>query len=86
MRFLRRLLGRGEERPAGGEEAFEPVCPHVTLVARWDSADDIGKPEKVSSFICESCQTSFSREEGEQLQATEAERVRSLEAGRPDRQ
>ena len=84
MRFLRRLFGRSEEKPGGGEEASEPVCPHVTLVARWDSADDIGKPGKVSSFTCESCQASFSREEGEQLQATEAQRVRSLEAGPPD--
>jgi hypothetical protein len=58
----------------------------VTLVARWDSADDIGKPEKVTSFTCEACETTFSREEGEQLQATEADRVRSLEAARPDRQ
>jgi hypothetical protein len=58
----------------------------VTLVPRWNSADDIGKPEKVSSFICEACETSFSREEGEQLQATEAERLRSLEVERPDRQ
>jgi len=84
MRFLRRLFGRSEEEPGGGEGASEPVCPHVTLVARWDSADDIGKPEKVTSFTCESCQVSFSREEGDQLQATEAERVRSLEGERPD--
>jgi len=84
MRFLRRLFGRSEERPAGGEEAAGPVCPHVTLVPRWDSADDIGKPEKVSSFICEACETSFSREEGDRLRATEAERVRSLEAERLD--
>lgn len=76
MRFLRRLLGRREERPVGQKEASEPVCPHVTLVPRWDSAGDIGKSEKVSSFICVGCQASFSREEGEQLQATEAERVR----------
>ena len=86
MRFLRRLLGRSEERPVEQEQASESVCPHVALVPRWDSADDIGKREKVSSFICESCQASFSREEGEQLQATEAERVRFLEAERLDKQ
>jgi len=78
MRFLRRLLGRREEPPV-------PVCPHVTLVPRWDSADDIGKPEKVTSFICEGCQASFSREEGEQLQATEVERLRLGEAERLDK-
>ena len=86
MRFLKRLSGRREERPAGGEEASEPVCPHVALVPRWGSAGDIGKSEKVSSFICEGCQASFSREEGEQLQATEAERVRLGEAERLDKQ
>ena len=86
MRFLRRLLGWRGERPVGQEEASEPVCPHVALVPRWDSAGDIGKSEKVSSFICEGCQASFSREEGEQLQATEAERVRLGEAERLDKQ
>ena len=86
MRFLRRLLGRREERPVGQKEASEPVSPHVALVPRWDSAGDIGKSEKVSSFICEGCQASFSREEGEQLQATEAERVRLGEAERLDKQ
>ena len=85
MRFLRRLLGSSEERPVEQEEASEPVCPHVTLVPRWDSADDMGKREKVSSFICEGCQASFSREEGEQLQATEAERLRVGEAERLDK-
>jgi len=86
MRFLRRLLAWREERPVEQEQASEPVCPHVALVPRWDSADDIGKSEKVTSFICEGCQASFSREEGEQLQATEAERLRLSEAERPDKQ
>jgi transposase-like protein len=58
----------------------------VALVPRWGSAGDIGKSEKVSSFICEGCQASFSREEGEQLRATEAERVRLGEAERLDKQ
>ena len=86
MRFLRRLLGPKEERPVERKVESEPVCPHVALVPRWDSAGDIGKPEKVSSFICEGCQTSFTREEGEKLQATEAERVRLGEAERLDKQ
>ena len=86
MRFLRRLLGRREERPVEQKVESEPVCPHVALVPRWGSAGDIGKSEKVTSFICEGCQASFSREEGEQLQATEAERVRLGEAERLDKQ
>ncbi len=82
MRFLKRLLGRKDEQPAREAEAPEDVCPHVALVPRWDSADDIGKSDRVSSYVCEGCQGSFSREEGDRLQATEAERVRQLEAKR----
>ena len=82
MRFLKRLMGRQEERPAGEAEVSEPVCPHVALVPRWDSADDMGKPDRVTSYLCEGCQATFAREEGERLQAGEAERVRLPEAER----
>jgi hypothetical protein len=86
MGFLDRLLGRKQKQTVAEAEPSEPVCRHVSLVPHWDSADDIGKSDRVSSFVCEGCQATFSREEGERLQAEEAERVRQLEADRLDKQ
>ncbi len=85
MRFLKRLLGRGDEPPPE-EAASEEACPHTSLVPHWDSPDDMGKPDAVSSYLCEACQANFSREEGDRLQAAEAERVRQLETTRGDEQ
>ena len=80
MGFLDRLLGR--KTVVREEEAAGPAreCPHVALVAGWDSADDIGNPGKVSRYTCEACRATFSAEEGARLQAQEAERVRRIEA------
>ena len=85
MGFLDRVLGRKQGQMAKEAEAPAhavpaPECPHVALVPRWDSADDIGKADRVSSYVCEACQAVFSREEGSRLQATETERVRQIEA------
>ncbi len=45
------------------------ICPHTSLFARWDSAEDMGKPDKVTSYLCTGCESTFTREEGERLQA-----------------
>jgi transposase-like protein len=86
MGILDRLLGRKQERPEGEAEVSEPACPHAVVVPHWDSADDMGKPDRVSSYACEACHATFSREEGERLDAAQAERVRKLEAERLDKQ
>jgi transposase-like protein len=86
MSFLKRLLGRKEAPPPREAEVSEPVCPHVALVPRWDNADDMGKSEMVSSYVCEACKASFSREEGERLQAEGVERVRLLNVERLKKQ
>ena len=88
MSFLKRLFQRGSGPPAeqaDSEPASDTVCPHVALIPRWDSADDMGKPDKVSRYVCEACKAGFSREEGDQLRASEAERVRLIESERLDR-
>jgi hypothetical protein len=51
-------------------------CPHTTLTPRWDSLDDMGNAEKVSSYTCQGCNQQFSAAEGRTLLATEAERLR----------
>jgi transposase-like protein len=86
MGILDRLLGRKQEPPDKEAEVSEPVCPHASLVPQWDSADDMGKSDRVSSYACEACHATFSREEGERLQAAQAERVRKLEVERLNRQ
>ncbi len=82
MGFLDRLLGRKQVQPAEEPQAPQPECPHSVLVPHWESADDIGKSQMASSYACEACHQTFSREEGERLQAEQAERVRRLEAER----
>jgi hypothetical protein len=70
------LAGQRQQRegtPASAPEA--PVCPHTTLVPRWDSVADMGKEEKVTSYTCDGCQQRFSPAEGRALRATEAARL-----------
>jgi transposase-like protein len=91
MGFLDRLFGRrgGAEAPAKEnpvEQAVAAVeCPHAAVTARWESAADMGKTELVSSYVCESCGATFSREEGERLVGEAAERLRVSEEGRQER-
>lgn len=87
MGFLDRLFGRkGEAKPAKEQpNVVEAECPHGAVTARWDSAADMGKTELVSSYVCEACGATFSREEGEGLTATAAEHLRISEEGRQER-
>jgi hypothetical protein len=39
------------------------LCPHTALVPRWDSIDDMGKEDKATSYFCQGCERTFSREE-----------------------
>ncbi len=83
MGFLKRLLGRQETPAAERLQAPDPACPHVALVPRWGRVEDIGKPDRVTQFTCESCGAAFPREEGERLRDQGAERVRLAETERP---
>ena len=86
MGILDRLLGRKQKQPVEEAEVPEPVCPHVALVPHWHSADEMGKSDRVSSYACEACHATFSREQGERLLATQTERVRLLEGERLGKQ
>ncbi len=41
-------------------------CPHLVLVPRWDSVDDMGDESKASGYHCDACGVSLSLEEGRQ--------------------
>jgi len=91
MGFLDRLFGRkGAEGAPTKEKTIEEAtaekgCPHAAVTPRWDSAADMGKTELVSSYVCESCGATFSREEGSGLVASAADRLRISEEGRQER-
>ncbi len=80
MTFFKKLFKRGQGQPGAEAEQSEVACPHVVLVPQWDSAADMGNPDKVARYTCQSCQAPFSLEEGKRLMADEAERVRLSEA------
>jgi transposase-like protein len=82
MGFLSRLFGGKKEEPLDESAAAAAECPHTALVPRWDSAEDMGKEDKISGYRCEGCSNTFSREEGQRLLEAEEERVRALETER----
>ena len=78
MGLLDRLLRRkGNAEGEQGTEAATPPCPHTALGPRWDNAGDMGNGSKASSFRCEACGETFTREEAERLREAEAERLKA---------
>ena len=51
------------------------ACIHAVLAPRWDDSAELGKEDKVSGYVCESCQSSFTKEEGLSLRSSLAERL-----------
>ncbi len=77
MRFLRK---RGGEHPPVSTEPA-PECEHVTLIPRWDRAEDIGRQDRVSLYRCEACGREFTLAEANRLRATEEARIQRKLAG-----
>ena len=75
MGLLSKLMGRPETAEPE-QEQISVTCPHLALVPRWDSADDIGHEERATSFHCESCGRDFSAAEMRALRSSEGERLR----------
>ena len=68
MSFLKNLFGKSQQATPVAQEPV--VCSHVSLVARWDSVEDMGKEEKATYFVCEACGERFSPEEARKLRGT----------------
>ncbi len=83
MNFLRTLLRRGMRQTTKEAGTSQPECPHVALVPHWDAVNDMGNQEKVTRYTCQSCNGSFSREEGQRMIETEKERLRLAEIDLP---
>jgi len=78
MGIFDRLFGRKSSSviaPVKTREEIQAGCAHAALMGRWNSAEDMGKDDKVSEFVCDACQASFTPEAGRQLRATTAARM-----------
>jgi hypothetical protein len=53
----------------------------VTLIPRWDRAEDIGRQDRVSLYRCEACGREFTLAEANRLRATEEARIQRKLAG-----
>jgi len=72
-------FGRGKAAATMTKAPAEAAsCLHSALAPRWDRAQDIGRDDLASSFRCDACQTTFTREEAEALREREAQRLREL--------
>jgi len=87
MGFLDKLFGRKGDKAETADEspAVAVDCPHGAVTPRWDSGADMGKTDLVTAYVCEACGARFSREEGETLGASAADRLRISEEGRQER-
>jgi hypothetical protein len=75
MGILDRLFGGRQDEEAQQSPADAAECIHGVLVPHWETVDDIGKDDRVTSYRCESCHVTFSREEGQRLQEAAARRL-----------
>ena len=59
-------LGINLFRKRPRHEAHGPPteCSHWELAPRWDSATEIGDPERISHYLCTSCGETVSPAEG----------------------
>jgi transposase-like protein len=76
MGFLDRLFGRKDASATVDESLIQEKCPHSSLRPHWERPEDFGNRELISSYACEACGQTFSREEGEQVMAAVGESVR----------
>jgi transposase-like protein len=76
MGILDRLFGRKPAAVAIEEKPIEKECPHGSMAPHWEGPEDFGKRDLVSSYVCDGCGKTFSREEGERVMAAAVEVVR----------
>jgi hypothetical protein len=80
MRFLRKRRDEGRQADAS-IDAGPAVCEHVTLIPKWDSAEDMGRADAVSMYRCDVCGAEFTPDEAARLRETERARIQRRLAG-----
>jgi hypothetical protein len=63
-----------EERATSPE--LRQDCPHSALVPRWADANDMGKEDRISEYLCEACNSMLTPEQGRAAMEQEAQRIR----------
>lgn len=77
MGLLGKLFGGKKQESATTTQTTTVDCPHVVLVPRWESVQDMGHEDRISRFMCEACQQEFTPDVAAQLRRTVNERVDS---------
>jgi hypothetical protein len=77
MRWLTKRFGRTAATPPLPPAA--ELCPHTTLVPKWESLAEMGQDDKASGYTCQGCQRTFTAAEGRDLLRTEGERLARLQ-------
>ena len=73
---------RQEEQKQQQDDADIVVeCEHITLIPSWDSVEDMGHADRVSTYRCEACGNTFTLAEAERLRDTESTRLQRRLAG-----
>jgi len=68
--FNRSHTGGEAASKAGAALKNDPSsCAHQRLAPRWDRAEDMGKSDLATSFVCEKCHQSLAPDEGRALLA-----------------
>jgi transposase-like protein len=78
MGILDSLFGKKKDAATAAveEKPIEEECPHGSMTPHWDNAADLGKADLISSYVCEGCGKTFSKEEGERVMAHAADVVK----------
>ena len=71
MSLFRKISGKEKHQERERElaelhEAYQEAlesCPHVALAPRWDSVEDMGKPDKATSYYCQACNRTLTPDE-----------------------
>jgi DNA-directed RNA polymerase subunit RPC12/RpoP len=61
------LLGKLLKKAVAAEALTPPSCSHRILLARWDTVEDMGHDERVTSYKCDACGELFTAEAGREL-------------------
>jgi hypothetical protein len=64
MSLLSRFARSKDSEVAVAEVA---TCAHVELAPRWDSAADMGRKDKITTYQCSGCKESFSPDDVENM-------------------
>lgn len=59
---MRNLTDLFRRRSFAVADREDHQCPHMTLVPRWSNADDVGRGDRISSWVCSSCSESLPAE------------------------